>query len=70
MTETRTDGVNSGKNGGRACWAISGTMCGGEVQCSFGSKCIRCLNCPFYQLVFREEGPDYVNTESILKMLM
>ncbi len=28
----RANGVNDGLNGGRICWAIAGTFCGGEVQ--------------------------------------
>jgi hypothetical protein len=68
-TEMRTDGMNSGKNGGRVCWAIAGTLCGGEVQGTFACKCMKCLSCSFYKLVFREEMPDFVNTELILKKL-
>ena len=36
--EPRLNGVNSGKNGGRACWAVAGTLCGGKVQGTFASK--------------------------------
>ena len=25
-----SDGINNGKNGGRVCWALVGTLCGGE----------------------------------------
>lgn len=30
--EVALSGTNGGKNGGRACWAIAGTLCGGKVQ--------------------------------------
>ena len=33
--DTSLDGLNEGKNGGRICWAISGTFCGGDVQGTF-----------------------------------
>ena len=26
------DGINSGENAGRICWAVAGTCCGGEIQ--------------------------------------
>ena len=31
-TEPRLNGVNSGRNGGRSCWAMTGTLCGGAVH--------------------------------------
>ncbi len=34
-TEEKLDGVHDGENGGRACWVIAGTMCGGKVQGQF-----------------------------------
>ena len=37
-TNVKADGMNSGKNGGRSCWAIAGTLCGGKVQGSFVSS--------------------------------
>jgi tRNA A-37 threonylcarbamoyl transferase component Bud32 len=50
------DGINSGKCGGRICWAVAGTFCGGCVQGSFADKRCSCLNCDFYQMVQEEEG--------------
>jgi hypothetical protein len=67
--ETRTNCVNSGKNGGRACWAISGTMCGGKVQGSYAVKIGNCLNCEFYQIVQREEKPRFETSSKILERL-
>ncbi len=32
------DGINSGKSGGRICWAVAGTFCGGCTQGSFVDK--------------------------------
>ena len=29
--ENRTDAVNGGKNAGRACWAVTGSFCGGKI---------------------------------------
>ncbi len=63
------DGINNGKNGGRACWAITGTFCGGAAQGSFASKVGNCLNCKFYKKVQSEERPNFKTTSSILKSL-
>jgi hypothetical protein len=67
--ETRTNAMNSGNNGGRACWAISGTMCGGKVQGSYAVKIGNCLNCEFYQRVQREEKPRFETSVKILERL-
>ncbi len=57
-TDVSCDGLNGGKNGGRICWAITGTFCGGEVQGSFAQKRLSCMNCDFYKQVKAEEGLD------------
>jgi hypothetical protein len=68
-TEVRTNGVHGGKNGGRVCWVISGTMCQGIVQ-GITAMCVRtCFECDFYRLVQDEEGQDVVLSGKILKML-
>jgi len=55
--EASADGQNGGKNGGRICWAVTGTLCEGEVQGTSAQKRISCLICDFYELVREEEGP-------------
>ena len=50
-TEQRVDGVNGGRNGGRTCWAIAGTMCGGDVQGTCAAKISSCHACEFYRTV-------------------
>ncbi len=50
------DGINAGKCGGRICWAVAGTFCGGCVQGTFAEKRFSCLQCDFYQMVQEEEG--------------
>ena len=67
-TESRTNGTNEGKNGGRACWAIAGTLCGGEVQGTFVAKLGNCLKCEFYQLVGQEQGADHESSKAILSL--
>ncbi|HLJ50825.1 MAG TPA: hypothetical protein VKU01_32665 [Bryobacteraceae bacterium] len=50
-------GVNGGVNGGRLCWSLTGTLCGGKVQGSFAQKLVNCMECDFYKLVRQQEGP-------------
>ena len=69
-TEVRTNGINSGQNGGRSCWGIAGTLCGGEVQGTFAIKALNCLQCDFFKLVWREQqGNNYVDSTEIIKIL-
>ncbi|MHA1948356.1 MAG: two-CW domain-containing protein [Candidatus Thorarchaeota archaeon] len=57
--ESKTEGVNRGQKGGRICWAIAGTLCGGKVQGEFATKVANCVTCDFYNKVFNEE-PEFV----------
>lgn len=50
------DGINGGKNGGRACWIITGTLCDRDIQLTFAHKLATCLKCDFYKAVEEEEG--------------
>ncbi len=54
--DTGCDGLNEGENGGRICWAIAGTFCGGAVQGSFAEKQLSCMTCDFFKRVEEEEG--------------
>jgi len=67
--ETKVNGVNNGKNGGRACWPIAGTLCGGSVQGTFAEKLGNCLKCEFYKLVGEEEGSEHTGAKEILAKL-
>jgi hypothetical protein len=68
-TDARVNGVNGGRNGGRACWAVTGTLCGGKVQGSFATKLLNCQQCEFYQAVRAEEGSCYVTTRQVMDKL-
>lgn len=50
------DGVNSGTNGGRICWAISGTFCGMQAQGDQATQLISCLSCDVFGQILQEEG--------------
>ncbi|MHA2425683.1 MAG: two-CW domain-containing protein [Candidatus Thorarchaeota archaeon] len=54
-TNKSLDSLNRGTNGGRICWSIAGTLCGGEVQAEFATKIANCVTCAFYNKVLNEE---------------
>jgi hypothetical protein len=58
-TDSGASGVNSGSKGGRVCWALAGTFCGGKVQGTYASKVMSCINCEVFATVRREEGPNF-----------
>ena len=68
-TEKRTHGVNGGRNGGRACWAITGTLCEGKVQGTFAMKLADCRTCLFYKFVALHEGDRLATAGQILPLL-
>ena len=68
-TATSANGMNRGRNAGRACWVVSGSLCGGKVQGTFATKLGNCMACDFYKTVKAEEGSAYVNSTALLKVL-
>ncbi len=68
-TEKRANGIHSGLNGGRCCYAIAGTLCGGKMQGSFAQKLSNCMTCDFYKLVMTEEGLTKKTATEILKII-
>ncbi len=67
--EIRCNGVNDGHNGGRVCWMVAGTLCGGGVQGIFANKISSCLGCDFYQHVRKEEGIAFDDGSGILPQI-
>src|SRR6266545_6402985 len=67
--ETRCHGANRGTNGGRACWLVSGTLCGGEVQGHFAQKLATCKDCTFYKQVHEDEGAACQSESEVLLSL-
>jgi hypothetical protein len=63
------DGVHSGKNAGRACWVVSGTLCKGETQGTFAKKFENCESCDFYHKVRQEEFPAFKYSSVLLAMV-
>ena len=60
-------GMNGGRNGGRICWALTGTLCGGKVQGTFAQKLANCMACEFYQLVNTEEGSSFKSAKDLAR---
>lgn len=67
--EQKINTINSGKNGGRSCWAIAGTFCNGRPNGTFTLNLSTCMKCDFFKNVKAEEGDDYKNFNDILKEL-
>ncbi len=72
-TEKRLDGIHGGKNAGRACWAISETLCPTRVGGPEAGRA-NCLLCPFYDRVLEEEicekkGKHFTFTSELLSKL-
>jgi hypothetical protein len=68
-TVTQANGLNGGKNGGRVCWAIAGTLCGGQIQGSYATKLTNCMQCDFHKLAIQEEGKNRIDTATVLNKL-
>jgi hypothetical protein len=64
-TESKADGLNGGRNGGRICWALAGTMCGGRLQGTFAQKIATCMACEFYLVVRAEQGGALVSIDAL-----
>jgi len=62
------NGVHGGMNGGRACWMVTGTMCGNKIQGSYQYKVENCIQCIFFLNVKIEEGKKYVQPETLLSL--
>ena len=63
------NGINGGNCGGRACWAIAGTFCGGKVQGTIAIKIHDCSKCEFLKMVMNEEGDNLIRTTEIINRL-
>jgi len=59
VTEMRLNGSHGGRNAGRSCWVVAGTLCGGVEQGSFAQKYHGCEKCDFYRQVRQEEGSGF-----------
>lgn len=56
-TQSDLHGAHGGRNAGRACWVIAGSLCGGKIQGSYAQKLSNCWRCEFFNTVKKEEEP-------------
>ena len=68
-TETKVNGLHGGINGGRVCWAITGTLCTGKVQGEYAEKIKECTSCEFYKQTHKEEGVNFLFVKKIFEKL-
>lgn len=57
---SKFDGINNGQHGGRVCWAIVGTFCGGTPQGTHLEKIMDCIHCTFFKQVNDDESSAFV----------
>lgn len=65
--EERANGMNGGKNAGRACWAVTGTQCSENGCAGFAAKLWNCLKCDFYKSVLEEEKELFMSSKDIMR---
>ena len=41
---------------GHSCWAVAGTICGEEIQCTYAKKIRFCTLCEVYEIYNRSRG--------------
>ena len=50
------DGINDGRNAGRLCWVVAGTLCEGRIQGTYAERISTCRDCSFFREVKYEQG--------------
>ncbi|MFX0072554.1 MAG: two-CW domain-containing protein [Candidatus Hermodarchaeota archaeon] len=68
-TEAKLNAIHDGRNAGRCCWIVSGTLCESQVQGTFAQKYKDCFKCDFYNLVKNEEGGKFKLSNIIIQNL-
>lgn len=69
FNEKRLDGTHGGKNAGRCCWVVAGTLCFGEPAGNYAQKFDACEKCDFYHYVRKEEAENFSLTVPLLLKL-
>jgi hypothetical protein len=68
----KLDNSNGGKNGGRSCWVVAGTFCGGKAQGIFAQNLQSCMICVVYITIKSEElaTGNYLSSTELLKKVI
>lgn len=77
-SDISVDGLNSGTNGGRICWAIAGTLCRGKIQGLFAINEVSCMACEVFKQIKAEEKTNFMiwkydqtcHSQVLLRLLM
>jgi len=69
-TETSLHSIHGGTNGGRACWAVDGTLCRNTNPDTLDTKRELCPSCNFYRTFLQEEHPHLVVSDDMLMTLL
>ena len=70
FSEERLNGIHGGRNAGRACWVVSGTICAGEIQGLFVSKLGICVMCYFYKMVRLEKKENFRSPSQLIDVIL
>lgn len=65
--DQRFDGINHGKNGGRVCWAVAGTLCRESKTKDILVKYDDCIDCEFFSYVHQGEDKKFTIFEEVYK---
>jgi hypothetical protein len=65
----KLNNVHGGKNAGRTCWIVAGSLCKGEIQGFFAAKIKNCEKCDFFQAVCAEEYPNLKDHLQLLRIV-
>lgn len=68
--ETRLHAIHGGRNAGRACWTVDGTLCRDGRPDDITMKTSFCRTCDFYRILLREEQPHLIVSDETLHMLV
>jgi hypothetical protein len=70
FNEKRLDGTHGGKNAGRCCWVVAGTLCFGKPSGQYAQKMGGCVKCDFYHSVQLEEARNFSLAVPLLRKLL
>jgi len=61
--DTSSNGTNQGINGGRLCWAVTGTLSGKNVCGHISKNKSSCTACDVFKKIKAEEGSEFSLTK-------
>jgi hypothetical protein len=68
-TFAKASGIHGGKDAGRCCWIVAGSLCDGKISGTYAHKIKDCLNCEFYKLIRKEESNKFLMLIKLLNKI-